>query len=217
MLLSDALIIKLFVPYIEPVRNMSEKNRKNDSRFFFFILLLSFIGFFYNFMYQSVFFVLPLEIKIIYGDELGPSYYSYISMINALSVIMLTSLITMLTSKKRPIMNIVAAMMLYSLGLFLFFFSYNMPFFAFSMIIWTSGEILMATNINAYLNNNVPDRSRGFFNSVYLGLESLGGAAAPAAAGLVLSFSGYNPVWIFLSLLSLLIAFSYYMLGNHYV
>ena len=217
MLLSDSLIIKLFVPYIKPVRKKGERKMENDRTFIVFILLLSAIGFFYNFMYQSTFFALPLEMKSIYGDELGPSYYSYISMINALSVIVLTSLITMLTSKRRSITNIVTAMILYSLGLLLFFFSRTMPFFGLSMIIWTSGEILMATNINAYLNNNVPDKSRGFFNSVYLCLESLGGAAAPALAGLILSFSGYCQIWMLLSLLSLLIAASYHLLGKHYV
>ena len=72
----------------------------------------------------------------------------------------------------------------------------------------------MATNINAYLNSCVPDESRGLANSVYSGIESAGGAIAPAVCGMLLPHAGYSALWLLLSLLSLAIAMAYAAIGR---
>lgn len=217
MLALDALITRIFVPYIKPQKKQSDTTCHSvDKSNIVFITLFSFIGIIYCYMYQSTTFILPLEIKDIFGVNNGPKYYSYISFFNALSVIVFTSFVTALTKSRKATSNMALGMVFYAFGLLLFSVSSSLIFFIVSMVIWTMGEILMATNSNAYLNNKVSNENRGLFNSVYLASQSLGSAIAPTISGLLLSHLSYGLMWIMLSFLSILITFSYLTFGKKY-
>ncbi len=217
MLILDALITRVFVPYIKPKSKQSGNKRyRIDKSSITFIALFSFIGVIYCYMYQSTTFLLPLEIKELFGPEKGPRYYSYISFFNALSVILFTSLVTALTRDRKATSNMALGMLFYASGLFAFALSSSLILFIISMIIWTVGEILMATNTNVYLNNRISSDNRGFFNSVYLAAQSLGSAIAPTISGLMVLHLSYVFMWIMLSVLSILITFSYLSFGKKY-
>lgn len=217
MLIADALIIVMFVPS-RIVHNADDKNKTAvnsiDCRIFAFVAVFSAIGLLYNFMYQSTFFVLPLEMTSIFGSDKGAPYYSYVSMVNAISVLVLTAIVTVITKSFRYSVNMAAAMLFYAAGLFMLSLSGSLAFFMISMAVWTIGEILIATNVNAFLNSSIPAENRGFFNSFYFGVESLGGAIAPMLCGSLIFALGYRSIWFMLFLLSLLIALSYMIVGR---
>jgi len=216
MLILDAIITRAFVPYIKPQKKNKASHRNADNSNISFIALFSFIGIVYCYMYQSTTFILPLEIKDIFGAAKGPKYYSYISFFNALAVIVFTSFVTAFTRGRKATSNMALGMVFYAAGLISFAFSFSLSLFIVSMVIWTMGEILMATNTNVYLNNKVSSESRGLFNSIYIAAQSLGSAIAPTISGMLLGHFSYSAMWIVLSVLSILITFSYLSFGKKY-
>jgi MFS family permease len=113
------------------------------------LLVFAVFDMLYSFVYAQTNFSLPLQVKLIFGEELGASNYGIFYMINCIEVIGLTTVITLITRKIRPIYNVSISGFFYVIGFGMLFFVNSFWMFILSTIIWTVGEIINATNIGS--------------------------------------------------------------------
>ncbi len=178
------------------------------------LLIFAVFDMFYSFAYAQTNFSLPLQSKLIFGDNLGAEYFGYFGAINCVEVILLTTVITLLTRKLRPVFNVSIAGIFFAIGFGMLFFAQNFWMFVVSTLIWTVGEIINATNIGVYIANHTPITHRGRFNSVIGIISGTGGAIAPYIMGGFVASKGVTNVWPVIFLISLVAAFSMFLLGS---
>lgn len=168
----------------------------------------------YAFVYAQTNFSLPLQAKLVFGEELGASNYGIFYMINCFEVIGLTTVITLITRKIRPIYNVAISGFFYVIGFGMLFFVNSFWMFILSTIIWTVGEIINATNIGVYIANHSPITHRGRFNSIINIITGTGSAISPYIMGGFIAARGVTNVWPVISIISLVAAVSMLLLGN---
>ncbi len=178
------------------------------------LLIFAIFDMLYSFAYAQTNFSLPLQTKLIFGDNLGAEYFGYFGAINCIEVLLLTTVITLLTRKLRPVFNVSIAGIFYAIGFGMLFFVQSFWMFVLSTIIWTVGEIINATNIGVYIANHTPITHRGRFNSIISIISGTGGAIAPYIMGGFVASRGVTCVWPVIFLISLFASFSMFLLGS---
>jgi MFS family permease len=158
------------------------------------LLVFAFISSIFSFVYVQHVFSLPIHVNGIFSDK-GPQYYGVLMMTNGLSVVFLTTLVTSLTKRFKPIFNIAAAGIFYAFGFGMLYFIHSYPLFILSTAIWTVGEILGATNINVYVAEHTPITHRGRFNAVLPFISGMGFTFGPAIMGVYIKSHGVEMVW----------------------
>jgi MFS family permease len=179
------------------------------------LLIFATFDMMFAFVYAQTNFSLPLQTKLIFGEELGASFFGTFAMINCLEVIFLTTIITLITRKIRPIYNVAIAGIFFAIGFGMLFFVESFWLFILSTIIWTVGEIINATNIGVYIANHTPISHRGRFNSIINIITGTGHAISPYIMGGFIARNSVTNVWPIIFVISLVAAFSMYMLGTY--
>ncbi|WP_440115566.1 MFS transporter [Paenibacillus sp. QZ-Y1] len=170
-----------------------------------FFIVVSFLNYF---IYMQYSFSLPLQMNHSFGEN-GAAYYGSVMTINAISVIILTTLILSATRKLTALNSIAVGALFYGIG----FGSLNLlgyfPHFsivALSTVLWTIGEILVQTNINLYIASRVPDTHQGRFNGLLLFVGCLGYTLSPYLTGIFIKSMDMESVWIIILAFSLVYA-----------
>ena len=178
------------------------------------LLIFATFDMLFAFVYAQTNFSLPLQTKAVFGEELGASYFGTFAMINCLEVIFLTTIITLITRKIRPIYNVAIAGIFFAVGFGMLFFVESFWLFILSTVIWTIGEIINATNIGVYIANHTPITHRGRFNSIINIITGTGHAVSPYIMGAFIARSNVTNVWPIIFVISLVASLSMYMLGT---
>lgn len=168
-----------------------------------YFIIISFLNYF---IYMQASFSIPIQMNSSFGDN-GAAYYGSVMTINAVCVIILTTLILSATKKITAIHSIAIGAIFYGLGfgmLGLLDFSTNFIIVALSTIIWTVGEILIQTNINLYIASRVPDTHQGRFNGLLLFVGCLGYTVSPYLTGIFISHIEIENVWLIIAAFSLI-------------
>lgn len=166
-------------------------------------IILSFLNFF---VYMQYSFSIPIQMNHTFGDN-GPAYYGSIMTINALSVIILTTLISSFTKNTSPLVTIAVGGVFYGAGfgmLGLLHYATSLMLVAASTVLWTIGEIMIQTNINIYIASRVPDSHQGRFNGLLLFVGCLGYTLSPYLSGLFIQYVNLETVWLYILFISLL-------------
>ncbi len=161
-------------------------------------------------------FSIPIQVIDLFGDK-GPKIFGVIMTTNALVVSCLTIIIISLTHKIKPVLNVALAGVLYAIGFGMIFFITGLPWFLFSTVIWSIGEILVTTNTNVYIANHTPMSHRGRFNAVIPVVMGAGFALGPLISGDYIREYGIKNVWpmiFFLSLAATLFMYILYLSGK---
>lgn len=174
------------------------RNKKLTS----FILLTS--GF--SLIYVQTKFSLPLLFDYAFGDN-GSALLGSIFSINAITVILTTSFITFKTKKNSTATNVILGGVFYAVGFGLYAFVSGYFMYAVATIIWTFGEILMATNIKVYIADYTPADFRGRINAFYLILKSGMNSLGVLLSGWLIPVVGYTQIWVYVLVASLIISF----------
>jgi MFS family permease len=124
--------------------------------------------------------------------------------VNALVVIFLTTIMLSLTRKIASLLTIVIAAGLFAVGFGMIALIEVLPLFILSTVIWTTGEILQATNTNVYIANHTPISHRGRFNAILPIIMGAGFALGPMVMGWFIEENGVTAVWPLMFLLSLI-------------
>jgi MFS family permease len=176
-----------------------------------YLIAFAMVSMIYSFMYSQFGFITPIQMKILFSSD-GPELYGSIMAINGLVVVTMTTIITALTKKLRPILNITLAGLFFSLGFGMLFLAKTFVIFVISTIVWTIGEILSATNSGVYIANHTPMSHRGRFNAVIPLITGTGFAVGPFMMGLFIRNKEVNFAWLLVFFLGILASSFMYLL-----
>jgi predicted MFS family arabinose efflux permease len=160
------------------------------------IVTLLFVYVMYSFVYIQHRFSLPIMLNYKFLAQ-GSEKFGLLMSINALTVIILTIGITNITKRFKSLTNMGIAGVLYALGFGMIGEIDTFSMYIVSTILWTMGEILMATNFGVYLANNSPRNYRARFSAIGNLSNSLGGALGTSLMGVYIGLKGINSVWSF--------------------
>lgn len=160
-----------------------------------YLIAFAMVSTIYSFMYAQHGFIIPMQMDTLFSSR-GPKLYGSLMAINGLVVVTMTTIITVVTKKLRPILNITLAGLFFSLGFGMLFLAKTYIVFIISTIIWTIGEILSATNSGVYIANHTPMSHRGRFNAVLPLITGTGFAVGPLIMGLFIRNKEINFAWI---------------------
>jgi MFS family permease len=211
--ITTILLILFFIREPETSKIRVEQNEEHDNSSTLkalwnrpILAWYALITVFASFIYSQNSFTLPLQILKIFGDK-GPRFFGIIMSFNAVVVIVLTPLLNHLCRRKRPLTRIALGYIFYGLGFGLLMFQIPHGFwFLISTLLWTTGEILDATNSGVFVSNHCPVNHRGRFNSLFLITRGGGRALAPLVSGFVLEYLGYSWMWGFCLVLGFFLA-----------
>ncbi|WP_405171362.1 MFS transporter [Paenibacillus sp. FSL H8-0280] len=170
-----------------------------------FFIVVSFLNYF---IYMQYSFSLPLQMNHSFGEN-GAAYYGSVMTINAISVIILTTVILSATRKLTALNSIATGALFYGIGFGALNLLRPFPHFsivALSTVLWTIGEILVQTNINLYIASRVPDTHQGRFNGLLLFVGCLGYTLSPYLTGIFIKSMDMESVWIIILAFSLVYA-----------
>ena len=85
--------------------------------------------------------------------------------------------------------------------------------FMISTVLWTLGEILMATNFGVYIANHSPRNYRARFSALTGLNKAIGGALGTSLMGIYIGLNGINAVWNLTFALSCIAAILMFLLS----
>ena len=179
---------------------------KSNKKLASFILITS--GF--SLIYVQTKFSLPLLFSHTFGDN-GSALLGTLFSINAFTVIFSTSFITLKTKDNPTSLNVIIGGLFYAVGFGLYAFVSGYFLYMIATIIWTFGEILMATNIKVYIAEHTPIDFRGRINALYLILKAGMNALGVLLSGKLIPIIGYTQIWIYILGASLLLSLLIYL------
>lgn len=159
-----------------------------------------------TFCYIEVDFILPLQVKNIFGAEIGAKNFGLISACNGIVVVLATPIIVYLTKKRDPLFNLFIAAFLYAVGFGLYAVTQNLYLYMLFVAIWTSGEILVSTCSGVYIASHSPESHRARFQSLYEFARGIGKAFGPLFFGAFLLQHSSSQAWILISIICLITA-----------
>lgn len=150
----------------------------------------------YNLIYVQHSFALPLQMHALFGTERGTEGYGWLMTVNAVTVLLMTAIVTRATIHGSRAMNMALGTVFYMVGFGLYAICTSLFAFLGATFIWTIGEILLATNGNVFVNQHAPQTHRARFNSLVSVTVGLGSTLGPFAGGLILSRAGFPVLWL---------------------
>ena len=167
-----------------------------------------------HFIYGQTFFALPLLMDQLFNTN-GPQFFGLLIMVNAITVLLFTSMALVWAERKQPIPNMAVGTLCYALGFgCLAIVPASLGWILASTVVWTWGEILLATNTGIFCAAHTPVNHRGRFSSVEHFVAGLGELIAPATAGYLTGFIGLRGFWVPILGLSLAAFFLFLVLGR---
>ncbi|WP_425447694.1 MDR family MFS transporter [Dethiothermospora halolimnae] len=159
------------------------------------LIAFSLVATIYSFVFVQHGYSIPLQVKEIFGANLGSKMYGTLMTTNAVVVVALTSVITSITKKLKPVQNISLAGIMCAIGFGMLYYANSYWIFFLSTVIWTVGEILNVTNTGVYIANHTPMSHRGRFNSILPIITGAGYAVGPLIMGGYIEKFSIRMVW----------------------
>ncbi len=159
-----------------------------------FLLAFLFINIPLSLAYAQSHFSLPLQLAALFGDD-GAKTFGMLISVNALTVIVLTTVVLHLTDRVPPALTVALSGLFYAAGFGLIGLARTVPWLLLSTLVWTLGEIVGTTGSGAYVANHAPMTHRGRFNAVAPIIMFSGQAAGPPLAGWVIERFSLAVIW----------------------
>lgn len=147
------------------------------------------------FVYNQHTFALPLFLKDMFGPDAGPKAFGAAMAVNGLTVVACTALVTAVSHRWPALLAAAAGSVFYLLGFGAYAFAPGLIPVLACTFAWTLGEILGATNTNAFIAERAPATHRGRINSAVSFCYIAGNALAPLAAGPAMKVFGSRAIW----------------------
>jgi len=221
-LLSIFLII-YFVPDLKQTQILAYSNSEKHEKLPLFaallkrpvLLIFALLSLLSAFIYSQHNFSLPLLLNSIFNKE-GAWFFGIIMSINAVSVLIITPLLTNYLLKKKPLLNMAAGQVCYAIGFGMLFFAFeNYILFIVSTIIWTIGEILSVINSGVFVANHTPINYRGRFNAFFGTARTIGHTLSPMISGMIIKTTGLWNIWIIVFITGIILFLLFKTLTNY--
>jgi MFS family permease len=151
-----------------------------------------------NLVYAQHQFSLPLFLDARMGSG-GPSAFGLAMTVNGLTVVACTVPIAYLSKRLSPLACMPIAGLFYALGFgMLSFFpadSASLAVLVASTVVWTVGEILAATSVNAHIASRSPESHRSRLNSMISLIAQSGSMVCPLVSGAFVRARGIDAAW----------------------
>ena len=172
---------------------------KNQSIFDFIfgdtIFLLFIIAtIFFSFAYSQAGFTLPIFLSNLFSKN-GAKLYGVLQSTNALTVIFLTPLVSLLTKKRSSFLMIAVSGLFYAFGFGLYSVFNKFGFLIFTTVLWSIGEIIQVTHQNVFIANRSPIHLRGQVNGAFQILSGIGYILGPIFSGFTQKNFPITYVW----------------------
>jgi MFS family permease len=168
-------------------------------RLFLFFLIASLLGAFVYFQSQTTF---PLHVK---ASGLSEADYGLLISLNGLAIVLLELPLVSITQRfpYRPVLAL--GSVLVGLGFALNAFANDLPALAFTVLVWTLGEIIYAPVASAYVADIAPEHLRGRYQGSWGLTWGLAFVFAPALGAAIFAWSP-DGLWLACGLLGLVAA-----------
>ena len=216
LLLASTLMLIVSIPHSSSDHTADVQDFPKVKIHHFGVLWTFFVFFaLYSLFYGQNTFTLPLQFSSLFGEDLGTRWYGTLMMVNAVTVLVATTFLTAWTNRMGQLSSMAVAMLFYVLGYGLYGFCDHIALFLVATVIWTLGEILMATNANVFVNAYSPPSLRSRSNAYITMFSSLGHALSPTLGGFLLLYTGYRQLWVLASIGCFLLGCGYIVLNKY--
>lgn len=211
----SVLLVAKFIPetkpFVEAVESSAESVDEDTPLWQLLMQRPSFLWFCFwimglFFVFSQFNFGLPLQVESQFGLE-GAKLYGILMTVNAVMCSVLTVGINSFLSRYSAASNIAIASLFYMVGFGMLGSVSSIFGFVLSTMLWTVGEIIIATNTNVYIANHAPVTHRGRFNAIFPVIRRVGFILGPPFAGWISDLRGLEMVWILNGFTALIIAF----------
>lgn len=157
-----------------------------------------------NTCYIALDFVLPLQLSDCFGLRYGSKLSSLVWTINGVLVIFATPIIVSFSKKKNYVFCVAIGGLFYAFGFFFYATTNSVPLFMGTILIWTTGEILISTSAGLYIADQLPENFKGRSMSLYESSCSIGKLIGPVLFGFMMISHSYFYIWLIISLLCII-------------
>lgn len=169
------------------------------------LLLFALFSILTSFVYAQSNFGMSLFMAHTFGASNGPAYYGLLMSFNAVVVLVFTLPVTSLLKRNRPVINIVLAAMLYSVGFGLFgYIDRPLLLLYIPVLIWTLGEIISVTNHSVFVMSHTPVNFRGRFNAFLGFLSGFGYIISPKLMSKLIEGYDFSYAWKVIGIIAFL-------------
>ncbi len=147
------------------------------------------------FVYDQHRFALPLTLKESFGEARGAQVFTWAMSVNGLTVVAATALVVLASRRLSSLSAVALGSAFYALGFGAYGVAAGVPAFLGLTAFWTLGEILGATNGNAFVAERAPESHRGRVNGALSLAYVTGGMLSPLVAGPLADAFGARAVW----------------------
>jgi len=175
----------------------------------FFVLLL----FLYDFCYTQWDFMLPAQFGDMFADD-GARRYSILCSVNAVTVIVMTPLITNLTRRLHPLKAVALAGIFYIAAYAGFCGGGNYYFYILFGVLFTLGEICTAIQVGTFLSNRTPADCLGRVNAFSTFMRGAAKSLGPLLMGQLLAVWDYSDGWRTAACITIAAAAGFFLLDR---
>ncbi|MFZ2636683.1 MAG: MFS transporter [Rectinemataceae bacterium] len=178
-----------------------------------FLIVFTMITTWYGFVYAQHRFALPLQARETFGPQ-GSAIFGTLMTMNAMLVILLSTPILALTRKWKPINAVALSGVFFAIGFGMIGIADSVALLYLSTFLWTMGEIVNATNEDAYVSNHTPMSHRGRFRAVLPLIGGIGWTISPPVIGGFTERFGLKAAWPLVGIVAALAATALWILGK---
>lgn len=161
------------------------------------ILVYALIMMLLQFVYSQWAFALPLQMEALF--ENGSGAYGILASFNGFLVIVLTPLVTPIIRRCKALRGVLAGALLYAAAFAMLIFIRALPLFYVSMLVLTTGEVIMTIDGGVFVAGMLPSSHRGRLNSIYHTIANMGRVISPAVIGWIIAAGGMTTSWAVIS------------------
>jgi MFS family permease len=177
-----------------------------DSMLLAFTLLFLFVGVIYSQGHVA----LPLDMA---ADGLPPSDYGIAISINGALIVLITITITRMAERWHRFATMGISTLILGAGFGLTGLADTLPWYAFSVVIWTLGEVIGAAVAPATVAEMSPPEMRGLYQGIWGSSWGLAFFVGPALGGLVYERFGSGTLWTGTFILGALLCVGFFALS----
>ena len=159
------------------------------------MIIFSMIMVIYFLVFSQYNFGLSLQLGDIFGENAAIKF-GWLMTVNTVLCSIMPMFLAPLFKKIKPSLCISLGGILYFIGFGMIYKINSFPLFIISTVLWTFGEILVATNTSVYIASQAPSTHRGRFNSIFPIIRKLGFIFGPFIAGIYVENLGIRNLWL---------------------
>jgi MFS family permease len=175
------------------------------------LLIFSLITLFFGIIYMQGNVTLPLDMQ---AHGLGPREYGTAIAVNGFLIILVTIPVSNMAARWPRFETVAVAAVLMGLGFGFTALATNLPLFAFSVVIWTLGEIAGTSVSPSIIADLSPVELRGLYQGIFGAAWGLSYFLGPLAGGWIYDHWGSNTLWVGCLMMGFVIALCYLALST---